>query len=258
MEKRLKKPSGYRFAATSRTGKEMSYLTRLEQCVADSSFSNVEKMMNFPLYVPRQNLTNALIRYEIFKRVLSVQGSVVECGVFFGGGLMSFAQFSAILEPTNHQRRIIGFDTFAGFPRLAPADAKGESPNLKLGGLGVDAESEINECVNLFDENRFVGHIPKVELVRGDASKTIPAYVKRNPHLVVSLLYLDFDIYAPTLAALRTFVPRMPKGAVIAFDELNLKDWPGETVAVMNELGLGRLRIERFPFGSTISFAQLE
>lgn len=161
---------------------------------------------------------------------------------------MSFAQFSAILEPTNHQRRIIGFDTFAGFPRLAPADAKGESPNLKLGGLAVDAESEINECVNLFDENRFVGHIPKVELVRGDASKTIPAYVKRNPHLVVSLLYLDFDIYAPTLAALRTFVPRMPKGAVIAFDELNLKDWPGETVAVMNELGLGRLRIERFPF----------
>lgn len=258
MEKQLKKPSGYRFAVSSRTEKESSYLIGLEQRVADSPFSNVEKMMNFPLYVPRQNFTNALIRYEIFKRVLSVQGSVIECGVFFGGGIMSFAHFSSILEPTNHQRRIIGFDTFSGFPRLAEADAKGESPNLKLGGLAVDAESEINESVKLFDQNRFVGHIPKVELVRGDASKTIPTYVKKNPHLVVSLLYLDFDIYAPTVTALRTFVPRMPKGAVIAFDELNLKDWPGETVAVLNEIGLGRLRIERFPFGSTICFSQLE
>lgn len=47
--KTVKKTLGYRFAATSRTGKEMSYLTRLEQRVADSPFSNVEKMMNFPL-----------------------------------------------------------------------------------------------------------------------------------------------------------------------------------------------------------------
>ena len=35
------------------------------------------------------------------------------------------------------------------------------------------------------------------------------------------MLYLDFDLYAPTKAALETFLPRMPKGAILAFDELN-------------------------------------
>jgi hypothetical protein len=112
--------------------------------------------------------------------------------------------------------------------------------------------------VELFDMNRFIGHVPKVELVRGDATKTIPAYLKENPQLIVSLLYLDFDIYEPTLAALKYFLPRMPKGAVIAFDELNLKDWRGESIAVLESLKLRDYRIERCWFGSVMSFAQIE
>jgi hypothetical protein len=71
-------------------------------------------------------------------------------------------------------------------------------------------------------------------------------------------LYLDFDIYRPTLAALKHFVPRMPKGAVIAFDELNLKDWRGESIAVLETLKLREYRIERCSFGSVMSFAQIE
>jgi predicted transcriptional regulator YheO len=97
-----------------------------------------------------------------------------------------------------------------------------------------------------------------VELVRGDATKTIPRYLKENPQLIVSLLCLDFDIYEPTLAALQHFVPRMPKGAVIAFDELNLKDWRGESIAVLESLKLREYRIERCSFGSVMCYAQIE
>jgi len=248
----------YRFALASRTEKERAYMHELEQSYGASPFSVVEKLMNFPLYVPRQDLTKFIVKYEIFKRVLAIQGSIVECGVSFGGGLMSFAQLSAILEPTNHQRKIIGFDTFAGIAGLSGADAQSDSKEAHLGGLGVDSYAEILRCVALYDMNRFVGHIPKVELIRGDARHTIPEYVKENPHLVVSLLYLDFDVYEPTKVALEHFVPRMPRGAVIAFDQLNSKDWAGETAAVTEALRLQSLRIERFPFESTISFAQID
>jgi hypothetical protein len=72
------------------------------------------------------------------------------------------------------------------------------------------------------------------------------------------LLYLDFDLYEPTLAALKHFVPRMPRGAVIAFDELNVKDWSGESIAVLETLKLREYRVERFSFGSIVSFAQIE
>jgi 3',5'-cyclic AMP phosphodiesterase CpdA len=242
----------------ARSEKEQSYAAEMEQCIAESPFSNLERLQNFSLYTPRQDLTNFLVRYEIFKRVLSAQGSIIECGVLRGGGLMAWAQFSAIFEPTNHQRRVVGFDTFSGFPKLAKQDRTSESEQARRGGLAADSYDHLQQCVELFDRNRFVGHVPKVELVRGDAAQSIPQYLKENPQLIVSLLYLDFDIYEPTLAALKHFVPRMPKGAVIAFDELNLKDWRGESVAVLEALNLREYRIERCSFGSAVSFAQIE
>jgi len=230
----------------------------MERCIADSPYPDLDRLRNFSLYTPRQDLTTFLVRYEIFKRVLTVQGSVIECGVLHGGGLMSWAQFSAIFEPTNHQRRVVGFDTFSGFPKLSEQDRSSESAEARTGGLAVDSYDHLQQCIELLDMNRFVGHVPKVELIRGDATKTIPKYLQENPQLIVSLLYLDFDLYEPTLAALKHFLPRMPKGAVIAFDELNSKDWRGESIAVLESLKLSEYRIERCPFGSMISFAQIE
>jgi hypothetical protein len=60
--------------STTRSEKEQSYAARMEQCIADSPFSNLERLQNFSLYTPRQDLTNFLVRYEIFKRVLAIQG----------------------------------------------------------------------------------------------------------------------------------------------------------------------------------------
>jgi hypothetical protein len=50
----------------------------------------------------------------------------------------------------------------------------------------------------------------------------------------------------------------MPKGALIAFDELNHPFWQGETAAVMEELGLRNLRVKRFSFGSTACYVILD
>ena len=242
----------------SRLPDELSYREELNSYIEASPLSGVEKMKNFAKYITRQDLSYFLLRYELFRKVLNIHGSVLECGVFLGGGLMSFAQCSAILEPINHQRRIIGFDTFEGFPSLCEKDGGQTSIHKHEGGMRSDAYADIQESIRLFDKNRFISHIPKVELVRGDAISTIPAYIESNPHLVVSLLYLDFDLYEPTLVALRNFLPRMPKGAIVGFDELNADDWPGETLAVLEEVGLRSLRIERFPFDSCRCYAVLE
>jgi len=102
----------------TRTEQELSYAAQLEQFIAENPYSQVKRFRDFGLYAPRQDVTNFLIRYEIFKRVLEVQGSIIECGVFRGGGLVAWPQFSAILEPTNHQGRVVGLDTFSGFAKL--------------------------------------------------------------------------------------------------------------------------------------------
>ena len=171
---------------------------------------------------------------------------------------MTWAQLSAIYEPINYTRRIIGFDTFEGFPAIAKQDETATSPERHKGGMAADSYEELKIAIELFDQNRPIGHIPKVELVKGDARQTIPKYIERNPYLVVSLLYLDFDLYEPTVVALENFLPRMPKGAIIGFDEINSPSWPGETLAVLEKVGIRKLKIERFYFESYVSYAILD
>jgi hypothetical protein len=81
-------------------------------------------------------------------------------------------------------------------------------------------------------------HVPaSVKLIKGNACLTIPSFLQDNKHVIVSLLYLDLDIYEPTKVALKHFLSRMAKGSIIAFDELNWKSFPGETIAALEEIG---------------------
>lgn len=243
---------------STQTAGDLRFTKELESYFPSSIGSHVDRLRNFAKYVPRQALAAFLAKHEMYQRILGTHGNIIECGVYLGGGLMTWAQLSAIFEPINHNRRVVGFDTFEGFPSL---DAKDGSPGLgyaRAGGLHSGAKADIEECISLYDLNRPVGHIERVELVSGDAVETIPAYVESNQHLVVALLYLDFDLYEPTKIALEQFLPRMPRGAILAFDELNQKHWPGETAAVLETVGIRALRIERFPFTPQLSFAVLD
>tara|TARA_B100001248_G_scaffold261482_1_gene252825 strand:+ start:236 stop:880 length:645 start_codon:yes stop_codon:yes gene_type:complete len=212
-----------------------------------------KEFKNFTKYVRRQDLARFMVQYEIFKRQLKIKGSVVECGVHHGAGIMAWAKISSILEPYNYRKKIIGFDTFEGFPSVADID------NSKTGMFAEDYNifEELSGCIKEYNENRFLNNIDKVELIKGDANKTIPTYIENNKHLLVSLLYLDFDIYEPTKTAINCFLPRMSKGSIIAFDEINNENWKGETMAMLESLNIKDYKIESFSFEPNISFIQL-
>lgn len=216
------------------------------------------KLTNFEKYVSRQSLTRFLARYELFKKTQDIKGSIVECGVHRGGGLMAWAKLSAGLEPFALHRKVIGFDTFEGFVDVAEEDrSEYENAELKAGGFhgGEDIFAELKQAIKEFDENRALSQFEKVELVKGDANITIPKYIDENQHLLVSLLFLDFDLYEPTLTALKYFYPRMPKGSVIAFDEINNRFWPGETRALIEYFGeCESLSIKKFSFDPNIAY----
>jgi hypothetical protein len=215
------------------------------------------KLENFTKYVRRQHLKRFLAMYEVFKLALPVKGSIVECGVYKGFGLMAWAKLSAMLEPENLTRRIYGFDSFTGFPDLGERD-RSPSTSAKIGDLSADSYDELSELIEQYDKDRFLGHIPKVELVRGDIAQTAPAFVQSHPHLLVSLLFIDCDVYQPVKTALETFVPRMPKGALLVFDELDNPLWPGETLAAIEAVGLNHLRLRRLEWDPYISFCEIE
>jgi len=215
------------------------------------------KLKNFPKYVRRHEIARFITQYELFKKILCVKGSIVECGVHHGGGVMAWAKLSETLEPYNYHRKIIGFDTFEGFPSVSKADLPGNLARTGLFKEPYETFSELQKCIKDFNETRFITHQDKIILIKGDANTTIPKFLSDNQHVLVSLLYLDFDIYEPTVTALKNFVPRMPKGALIAFDELNNPSWPGETKALLESLDLNRYKLECVAHEMNISWITL-
>lgn len=141
-----------------------------------------------------------------------MKGSVVECGVHKGGAFMLYAQLSAILEPYAFNRKIIGFDTFDGFRSISEKDANVDET------MFADTNHEtLLKVIEIYDLNRAAAHLPKCEVVKGDAVETIPKYVEDHPELIIALLYLDFDLYSPTKVALEHLLPLMPKGGYRCF-----------------------------------------
>jgi len=205
------------------------------------------------VYLDRQLVTLILTRIHLFEKILGVHGSIVECGVHRGNSLMLYQHLSTILEPTNFNRKIIGFDTFEGFPSVSKHDPAGVVGHMQ----NTDYE-HLARWVALQDKNRTIGHIPKVELVKGDAIETIPEYVHNNPYLIIALLYLDFDIYEPTAVALKHLLPLVPKGGVVGFDEAGQKRWQGETVALKENISLSGVRLQRFYYDAHVSYFVVE
>jgi hypothetical protein len=219
------------------------------------------RFLNFAKYVRRYELARFMVQYELFKLTQEIKGSIVECGVYQGAGVMAWAKLSETLEPYNFLRKVYGFDTFEGFPSVSKEDKSNTNAEIsKVGYLKpeYDVFSELQECIGAFNETRLLKHEAKVVLVKGDAMKTIPAFLEENQHVLVSLLYLDFDLYEPTLLALKEFLPRMPKGAIIAFDELHDQKWPGETRALLEAFNLNKHKLESLSFEPHISWIRLE
>jgi hypothetical protein len=207
----------------------------------------------------RIELGRFIAQYELFKKILHIKGSIVECGVHYGSGVMAYAKVSEILEPYGFLRSIYGFDTFDGFPSVHAHDLGGAGAVATVGRLRPDRDvyADLQQRIAEFDKTRLIAPNKKVHLIKGDAIQTIPAFIKSNPHVLVALLYLDFDLYEPTKVAIREFLPRMPKGSIIAFDELNDPKYPGETQALLETLNLNNYRLESFSFEPHISWITL-
>ena len=221
----------------------------------NSGFSTEDKLKTFAKYVSRKDLSRFLVQNELFKMQLNVKGSIVECGVNQGGGVMAWAKLSSIYEPYNYHRKIIGFDTFQGFPSVNKSKDKTKFAfvgNFKAKKLSI--EKDLKKVIKVFDKERPISNKKKIELIKGDAKKTIPKYIKKNSHLLISLLYLDFDIYEPTKVALENLFSRVPKGGIIAFDELNNQHWPGETEAFLEELNIKKYKLCNFNYEPNISY----
>ena len=75
---------------------------------------------------------------------------------------------------------------------------------------------------------RPVNRIPVASWSRATSPEPLPSSSRTRPDLVVAMLILDTDLYESTKVALQTFLPLMPKGGVVVFDEVAYVNFPGK------------------------------
>lgn len=193
---------------------------------------------------------------KLYSMIIPVHGIICEFGVRWGQNMALFSTLRGIHEPFNYNRRIIGFDTFEGFPSVEAKDGTLAKP----GDYAVTEEwmDELETILDIHTQNSPIPHKKKHELVKGDATTALPAYLEKHPETVIALAYFDFDLYKPTRDCLEKILPYLTKGSILAFDELNMPEFPGETIAVREVLGLSRYAIRREPANPLTSYIVIE
>ncbi|MCL1874654.1 MAG: hypothetical protein FWF87_00155 [Synergistaceae bacterium] len=220
--------------------------------------TETERLNNLGLFISRQSLSRILYMHELYSKIINVHGVVMEFGVRWGQNMALFGNFRGIYEPFNYNRKIIGFDTFEGFTSLDKKDGDGVIMQEGAYSVSNGYENVLQMILDYHESESPISHIKKYELIKGDATVTVKKYFEDNPHTIVALAYFDFDIYKPTFECLRIINEHVTKGSVIAFDELNCKEFPGETIALKEVLGLGKYAIKRVPYNSLTSYVVVE
>jgi hypothetical protein len=220
---------------------------------------DVDLMSNLGLFINSKNLARILFMHHLFELVVDVPGVIMEFGSRWGQNLGVFAALRGIYDPFSRHRKIISFDTFEGFPSVSEKDNT-DASIIQKGGFGtVPGYERYLETVLQYHENdNPLPHIKKFELRKGDATKEIMKYLDEYPETIISLAYFDFDLYEPTKICLERIRDHLVKGSVLGFDELNDRDSPGETVALMEVFGLRNIRLRRWRYVSRTAYFVVE
>ena len=250
-----KKLSDLKLYSSDVENKERSNLLDLFE---NSPLPKDQLLNNLGLYIESKWLSRILFFNSIYEKIINTQGVIMEFGSHWGQNSAILAALRGIYEPFNRHRKIIAFDTFRGFPEINKKD--GDSDLMVPGKLKLpnNYSNYLKQILKTHESLNPLSHIDKNEVCEGDASIELKKYLKRNPHTIIAFAYFDFDIYKPTKDCIKLIKNRITKGTIIGFDELNDPDSPGETLALMEEIGLRNVRLKRPQYCSRVSYFIVE
>lgn len=221
---------------------EIAAYNKLRDMYKNTPIPDSEILANLSLYMARVPLARTLFLHKLYTKVLNTHGVIMEFGVRWGKNMALFTALRNIYEPHNFSRKIIGFDTFTGFPSVTQQDNESA-----VGSLSVTSEYEkyLDEILSAHEQLEPRSHIKKHQLVKGDVMEELPSYLESHPETIIALAYFDLDLYEPTKKCLEIIRPYLAKNSVVGFDELALEQFSGETQALREAWGISNYEIIR-------------
>lgn len=185
--------------------------------------------------VPRDQYCNNLLLLERFH---SVQGCVVECGVWRGGMIAGMAR---IMGP---ERRYFLFDSFEGLPKAAEVDGE-DALRWQLANTVDDCRTEESYARRAME----ISGAHEFEVVKGWFRDTLPVYDFGDR---IAVLRLDADWYSSTAECLNFLYEKVTPGGLIIVDDYYV--WDGCSKAIHGFLSVNKLSDRIGQFADTVCF----
>jgi len=217
-----------------------------------------ELLSNLSLFVRRQDLSAMLFFLHMYKKIINLHGVIMEFGVRWGRNMALLSSLRGIFEPFNYNRKIIGFDTFSGFKGVHVKDGNADIIQEDAFSVTKEYDTYLEKILDYHEQESPISHIRKYEIVKGNAVIKVQEYLENNPQTIISFAYFDFDIYEPTVQCLRAIKPYLTRGAIVGFDEMNVKQYQGETQAFDEIFGKNNYKAQRTPYSGVQSYIEFQ
>tara|TARA_B110000503_G_C7102397_1_gene394407 strand:- start:157 stop:927 length:771 start_codon:yes stop_codon:yes gene_type:complete len=170
-----------------------------------------------------------------FKNILqnNIEGDFVETGVWKGGNLILIQKL--IEKYDIKDKKIIGYDTFEGYPKGSNFDKDFKNVNADdyfLSKDNVENSDSFHSFVSIddvkknFDDNSKINN--NLILIKGKTQESL--LNEKNIPKKISLLRLGTSFYESTKIELEILYPRLQKGGYLIIDDYGF--WQGSRKAV--------------------------
>jgi O-methyltransferase len=173
---------------------------------------------HYSIAAPRTlvSVDRCYVIYVLLQQCLSLDGDIVECGVYKGG---TAAMIAKVISESGTARKFFLFDTFAGMPET--------DSSRDLHRKGDFADTSLEEV------KTFV-NAPSIAVFRAGFIPDTFAGLESHH---VSFVHIDVDIYKSIIDSLEFLWPRLLPGGSIVFDDYGFPTCPGARQAVDDFFG---------------------
>lgn len=238
---------------------QLQFRTQLHEMYKASPLPEPELERNIGLYLRSSLLARFLALSDVYKKIVDVPGAVFDLGCWWGQASVLMENFRALYEPFNKQRKIVCFDTFEGYSNWSNKDSKSESYNQNTYSTGVDYPAYLRQLLETHEGINNLGHQRGMhEVVAGDATKTVPDYLKKHGETIVALSIFDLGLYEPTKAVLKSIKPHVVPGSVLLMVQLTRKELCGDGKAFLEVFSDVNYKISKHPLYPSFSVVEIK
>lgn len=206
----------------------------------DKDFSNVYSIISKNDTGKKRIPERKYVLYGIAKSISSINGDIVECGVFRG-----HSSFLMLHANKDNNKKFYGFDSFEGLSQPEEIDKVKNNFSFSWKKNDLSVPQQIAEK-NLKDfKNRY-------KLFKG----WIPDRFNEVANKRFSLVHIDVDLYQPTFDSISFFWERLNIGGALVCDDYGFETCPGAYKAMNDFFKSKQLEIIHLTTGQGLVFKQ--